>query len=1098
MKTRPRTVLLALALASLALLVGVSLALAGKSAEGAIGATGTEGGLFRDPADIAVRQSSGQIYVADSANNRIQRLDSAGNFERAWGRGVVKPGGAGDVPGASERQTVTALGSGGTFTLRAPDGGMAPLTSATSATPSRHSPSPPAAAPSRLPSETPSTTPSAPPPRSPSTPAPRRSNRPSKRPPHRSPTSTPATSPSNGPAEGPWQIEFAEPGLGYEPGLSADASNLTGSPKSAIALFGPDHRPDPPRRLRRHLDSALEALSLIGPGNVSVTGPDGGPWQVEFTGALADADVRELSGDATNLTGDPKSVSVDEGAQASAPFEICTVAAQCRGGFAGTLGGELRAPAHLALNQATGHLYVSDENNRITEFDADGNFIRLWGANVVQPGGVGDNPTNEQKRIFFAYPASRTSPSAAPSNSDSKARAPPRSPITPPPRRSSPPSRTSPTSPPPTSRSPPPRAAPGPLSSPAPTPTPRSTSRSTPPASSPPSAARKDAYVETLIAAGGFEVCTVASQCKAGVFGSDLHPPPPAPASSAAPSTSPSAPPATSSPPTPPTPASSNTRPTATSSAPGAGASTPTPTPSRPAPRPAAAKAAAPRPPTPTPPGELPRTASSSVSLPPESTFKAGKTPTAIAVDAAGVLYAAAGDHAAGASLGNNTGLSPRIDRFDSTATAPADLLLPNPIRSQNPYSGATPGPLPDGSHPVGLESDPGDGHLYYLTAANVAAQGIYEIDPSTDPAGAVDVHLPGFGGLGLGYAEGSDRLYVSTVTNLGIRHRVIVVDDDTAPAAPAASMDAPQVTGPSSATFGGEVTPAGPDGIATSYRFEYRKLGAPAWESLPPATCNSGCGTGNPSLAQHNIDLGSANSPLAVTQSITTLEPGSTYEVRLHAEKEFGLGSTTTPAQQFAIADLPPTVETLYPQRRGDTEATLSGRVNPQNLETTYHFEFGPDTDYGQDLPVPEATIPADSGDRPIDVAVDVEGLSPNTTYHYRLVASNGAEVAPGDTTVEGADVAFTTPGALPDTSPQRPFEMVTPPFKVVRAAVKWGAALHLNPNPGLPSLNGDTVAWQAALLPAHRGRRHARLRRPADPAPHRRRAGSTRPSTP
>ena len=159
--------------------------------------------------------------------------------------------------------------------------------------------------------------------------------------------------------------------------------------------------------------------------------------------------------------------------------------------------------------------------------------------------------------------------------------------------------------------------------------------------------------------------------------------------------------------------------------------------------------------------------------------------------------------------------------------------------------------------------------------------------------------------------------------------------------------------------------------------------------------------------------------------------------------------------------------METLYPQRRGDTEATLSGRVNPQNLETTYHFEFGPDTNYGQGLPVPEATIPADSGDRPIDVAVDVQGLSPNTTYHYRLVASNGAEVAPGDTTVEGADVAFTTPGALPDTSPQRPFEMVTPPFKVVRAAVKWGAVLHLNPNPGLPSLDGDTVLWGSPFFP-------------------------------
>ena len=211
-----------------------------------------------------------------------------------------------------------------------------------------------------------------------------------------------------GPDGGPWQVGSPSPGLAGS--SSADSSNLTGSPRWAIALQGRIIAPIPRGASAATVDSALEALYLIGPGNVSVAGPDGGPWEVEFTGALADADVQELVGDATNLTGDPKSVSVDEGAQASAPFEICTVAAQCRGGFAGTLGGELRAPAHLALNQATGHLYVTDENNRITEFDADGNFIRLWGANVVQPGGVGDNPTNEQKRIFFAYPAARDIP----------------------------------------------------------------------------------------------------------------------------------------------------------------------------------------------------------------------------------------------------------------------------------------------------------------------------------------------------------------------------------------------------------------------------------------------------------------------------------------------------------------------------------------------------------------------------------------------------------------------------------------------------------------------------------------------------------------
>lgn len=51
------------------------------------------------------------------------------------------------------------------------------------------------------------------------------------------------------------------------------------------------------------VDTALEALSNIGAGDVTVTGSAGGPWTVEFTGSLAATDVALMTGDATNLTG---------------------------------------------------------------------------------------------------------------------------------------------------------------------------------------------------------------------------------------------------------------------------------------------------------------------------------------------------------------------------------------------------------------------------------------------------------------------------------------------------------------------------------------------------------------------------------------------------------------------------------------------------------------------------------------------------------------------------------------------------------------------------------------------------------------------------
>src|SRR5262245_65530953 len=47
------------------------------------------------PFGIAV-DTAGDVYVSDGlANNRIQRFDSDGNFERAWGKDVVAGGGTG-------------------------------------------------------------------------------------------------------------------------------------------------------------------------------------------------------------------------------------------------------------------------------------------------------------------------------------------------------------------------------------------------------------------------------------------------------------------------------------------------------------------------------------------------------------------------------------------------------------------------------------------------------------------------------------------------------------------------------------------------------------------------------------------------------------------------------------------------------------------------------------------------------------------------------------------------------------------------------------------------------------------------------------------
>jgi hypothetical protein len=90
-----------------------------------------------------------------------------------------------------------------------------------------------------------------------------------------------------------------------------------------------------------------------------------------------------------------------------------------------------------------------------------------------------------------------------------------------------------------------------------------------------------------------------------------------------------------------------------------------------------------------------------------------------------------------------------------------------------------------------------------------------------------------------------------------------------------------------------------------------------------------------------------------------------------------------------------------------GPTSATASGTVNPNGRSTSWHFEYGTTTSYGKRT----SSKSAGSGNANIQVSGSLTGLAPGTTYHYRLVATNG------DGTVRGGDGIFTTllaPGAV------------------------------------------------------------------------------------
>jgi len=71
------------------------------------GSVGGLGGQFKDPRNVAV-DATGNVYVADTQNSRIQKFDSSGNFKLAWGYSVAS---GGTTPNICEHATSCQTGS---------------------------------------------------------------------------------------------------------------------------------------------------------------------------------------------------------------------------------------------------------------------------------------------------------------------------------------------------------------------------------------------------------------------------------------------------------------------------------------------------------------------------------------------------------------------------------------------------------------------------------------------------------------------------------------------------------------------------------------------------------------------------------------------------------------------------------------------------------------------------------------------------------------------------------------------------------------------------------------------------------------------------
>jgi hypothetical protein len=139
------------------------------------------------------------------------------------------------------------------------------------------------------------------------------------------------------------------------------------------------------------------------------------------------------------------------------------------------------------------------------------------------------------------------------------------------------------------------------------------------------------------------------------------------------------------------------------------------------------------------------------------------------------------------------------------------------------------------------------------------------------------------------------------------------------------------------------------------------------------------------------------------VSASLSGLNPNTTYHLRLSAAN--ANGTVVSPAQTFTTLG-PPLAETTGSPVRSAGTAELLGRVDPSNSPTSFHFEYG--TEGPCDTNSCDSTEPVSAGSGGVYglAAARVSGLQPETTYHYRLVADNGAPGSP----VFGEDMTVTT----------------------------------------------------------------------------------------
>jgi len=293
--------------------------------------------------------------------------------------------------------------------------------------------------------------------------------------------------------------------------------------------------------------------------------------------------------------------------------------------------------------------------------------------------------------------------------------------------------------------------------------------------------------------------------------------------------------------------------------------------------------------------------------------------------------------------------------------------------------------PIDAGESAYGIAVDQATGRMFVEAPRKPREITEYEEVPGTPPTWTAMLHF------GQGLIEYSGGVAVDEATNTVYaaspgNGTVEVFGSPVSP--PVVLTGAASGVTATAAQLNGEVDP---DGVpVTTCRFEYGLTSAYGQSALcsppPPLT-------------------GTATIPVIARLAV---HPDRTYHYRLVAINEQGISENgqdetfQTQAPEPAVSESASAIT--------QTTATIDASIDPNDQPTGYRFEYGTTSAYGTIVPAGEAS--AGAGYEAVHVSQELAGLQPDTTYHYRVVATNGSSSAGGTI---GPDQTFTTPPLEP-----------------------------------------------------------------------------------